>query len=117
MPAMRPNCLSSGVATAEAIVSGLAPGKPAPTWMTGNSTCGSGATGRKLKANAPESSSATASNEVPTGRLIKGAEIFMTSVSGNLGSRFLHRVADPVAGESLRQPVKPQIDDWRCVEG
>ena len=30
-PAMRPNCRSSGVATAEAMVSGLAPGKPALT--------------------------------------------------------------------------------------
>src|SRR5713226_3712625 len=115
-PAMRPNCRSRGVATAEAIVSGLAPGKPAETEMTGNSTCGSGATGRKLKANTPESSSAAASSEVPTGRLIKGAEIFMTSVSGGLGSRILHRIADLVAGESLGQPVKPQIHDWGCVE-
>src|SRR5438270_8915063 len=31
MPAIRPNWRSSGVATAEAIVSGLAPGKPAET--------------------------------------------------------------------------------------
>src|SRR5258708_21592335 len=31
MPAMRPNCRSSGVATAEAIVSGLAPGSAALT--------------------------------------------------------------------------------------
>ena len=77
MPAMRPNCRSSGVATADAMVSGLAPGSPAPTEMTGNSTCGKGATGRKLKASAPASSSAAASNEVPTGRLINGAEIFM----------------------------------------
>ena len=45
MPAMRPNCRSSGVATAEAIVSGLAPGKDAPTEITGKSICGSGATG------------------------------------------------------------------------
>ena len=44
-PAMRPNWRSSGVATDEAMVSGLAPGRVAWTWMTGNSTCGSGATG------------------------------------------------------------------------
>jgi hypothetical protein len=37
-PAMRPNWRSSGVATDEAIVSGLAPGKPAFTLMTGYST-------------------------------------------------------------------------------
>ena len=46
-PAMRPNCRSSGVATDEAIVSGLAPGRPALTLIVGNSTCGSGETGRK----------------------------------------------------------------------
>ncbi len=45
-PAMRPNCRSSGVATDEAMVSGLAPGRPAPTLMVGNSTWGSGETGR-----------------------------------------------------------------------
>ena len=31
MPAIRPNCRSSGVATDDAIVSGLAPGRPADT--------------------------------------------------------------------------------------
>src|SRR6202158_2229566 len=116
IPAMRPNCRSSGVATADAIVSGLAPGKPADTEMTGNSTCGSGATGRNLNASAPESSSAAASNEGPTGRLMKEAEIFMASVPCDLGSRLLHRIADLVACESLRQPVKPQIHDWGCIE-
>ena len=35
MPAIVENCFSSGVATAEAIVSGLAPGRPAFTWMVG----------------------------------------------------------------------------------
>src|SRR5215813_5768750 len=44
-PAIRPNCRSSGVATDDAIVSGLAPGRPAETWMVGNSTSGSGETG------------------------------------------------------------------------
>ena len=47
-PAMRPNWRSSGVATDEAIVSGLAPGRPAPTLIVGNSTCGRGETGRNL---------------------------------------------------------------------
>jgi hypothetical protein len=45
MPAMRPKRRSSGVATAEAIVSGLPPGSPAFTLMVGLSTRGSGATG------------------------------------------------------------------------
>ncbi len=44
--AMRPNWRSSGVATEDAIVSGLAPGRAALTEMVGKSTCGSGETGR-----------------------------------------------------------------------
>jgi hypothetical protein len=44
--AMAPRCRSSGVATDEAIVSGLAPGIDAETWIVGRSTCGSGETGR-----------------------------------------------------------------------
>src|SRR4026209_628736 len=47
--AMRENWLSSGVATAEAIVSGLAPGRPAETLMVGKSTWRSGATGQSRK--------------------------------------------------------------------
>ena len=37
-PAIVENCFSSGVATADAIVSGLAPGRLALTWMVGKST-------------------------------------------------------------------------------
>ena len=47
MPEMVENCLMSGVATAFAIVSGDAPGSEAETLMTGNSTLGKAATGRK----------------------------------------------------------------------
>ena len=50
MPAMRPNWRSSGVATEDAMVSGLAPGRTVDTEMDGKSTCGSGAPGRKLYA-------------------------------------------------------------------
>jgi hypothetical protein len=42
---MRLNWRSSGVATAEAMVSGLAPGRFADTCIVGKSTCGSGETG------------------------------------------------------------------------
>ncbi len=45
-PGMLENCRSSGVATFDAIVSGLAPGRLALTWMVGKSTFGSAATGR-----------------------------------------------------------------------
>ena len=47
MPAMVENCFSSTVATAEAMVSGLAPGSSAVTWMVGKSTLGSVETGSR----------------------------------------------------------------------
>jgi len=48
IPAMRVNCFSSGVATAAAITSGLAPGRPALTMMVGKSTSGKAATGNSV---------------------------------------------------------------------
>ena len=47
MPGTALSCTSSGVATEEAMVSGLAPGSEALTWRVGNSACGSGATGSR----------------------------------------------------------------------
>ena len=44
-PAIVENCRSSGSATDEAIVSGLAPGRPALTWIVGKSTLGRSLTG------------------------------------------------------------------------
>src|SRR3989442_15962391 len=82
-PAIRPNWRSSGVATADAMVSGLAPGKPAETWMVGNSTWGRGDTGRKRKASAPAIATARGSSDVGTGRLMKVEEI-----TGLLGHHF-----------------------------
>jgi len=76
-PEMRPNCRSNGVATAEAMVCGSAPGSDAPTLITGKSTRGSEATGKELKARIPDSSNAAASSDVPIGRRINGAEILM----------------------------------------
>ena len=46
MPAMVENCFSSGVATDEAMVSGLPPGSLAVTWMVGKSTFGRSLTGK-----------------------------------------------------------------------
>ena len=45
MPAMVVNWRSRGVATADAIVSGVAPGSEAVTWMVGKSTLGRSLTG------------------------------------------------------------------------
>ena len=66
-PGICPNCRSSGCVTDEAMVCGLAPGSCAETWIVGNSTSGSGATGSSGKAAAPMTSMANASNDVPTG--------------------------------------------------
>ena len=76
MPAMRPNCRSSGVATDEAMISGLAPGKLACTLIVGKSICGSGATGRTRNARIPARAIAAVRSAVATGRSINGAERF-----------------------------------------
>src|SRR5260370_31707366 len=94
-PAMRLNGRSSGVATAEAMVAGLGPGKPAPTAMVGKSTCGSGATGKKRNATTPESKIAMVINDVATGRRMKGAE--------KLEERC--NVQSPCAGCSIGLPI------------
>ena len=44
-PGIWENCRSSGWAIEDAMVSGLAPGSEAATWMVGKATCGKGATG------------------------------------------------------------------------
>jgi hypothetical protein len=45
---MAANCCSSGVATEDAMVSGLAPGSVADTVIVGKSTLGSAETGSRL---------------------------------------------------------------------
>ena len=55
------------------MVSGLAPGRLACTWMVGNSTCGSGETGRLRNATMPASASAIVSRVVPTEFRMKGS--------------------------------------------
>src|ERR1022692_5288767 len=73
--AMRPNWRSSGVATEEAMVSGLAPGRDAFTEMVGKSTWGSGDTGSSRYAAAPAKAIATTRRVVATGLRMKGSEI------------------------------------------
>src|SRR6202047_2929230 len=78
-PAIRPNCRSSGVATDEAMISGLAPGKPAPTEMVGKSTCGRAETGNTLNATAPARARAMVRSAVATGRLMNGVDKLIAS--------------------------------------
>ena len=65
--AMRPNCLSSGVAIEDAMISGLAPGREACTETVGKSTCGKGETGKRVNATAPASPTAMVRSAVATG--------------------------------------------------
>src|SRR5579862_1095129 len=78
--AIRLNWRSSGVATDEAMVSGLAPGNPACTEMVGKSTWGSGDTGSNRKATAPANAMAIIRSVVAIGLRINGSEKFMVSL-------------------------------------
>src|SRR5262245_45835291 len=97
--AMWPNCRSSGAATEVAIVSGLAPGNAACTWMVGKSTCGNGATGRRSKASTPLSASAMVSSVVAIGRRMNASAMLIAMVPHTLG-----------------QPVEGEINDRGRVE-
>ena len=101
-PEMSENWRSSGWATLEAMVSGLAPGRLAETWMVGKSTCGSGATGNSGNAAAPIKKSASASSVVPMGRLMKAAEIFI----GPLPMRQRWRLVLPQELQELQGPCR-----------
>src|ERR1700722_15391536 len=78
-PAMWPNWRSRGVATDDAIISALAPGRLPLTAMVGKSTCGKGETGSTLNAMAPAMAIAMVSRVVATGRWINGVEAIMTA--------------------------------------
>ena len=75
--AIWPKWRSSGAATLDATVSGLAPGNVAWTEIVGKSTCGSGETGSLKNAKIPASAMPMVSNTVATGRAMNGADIFI----------------------------------------
>ena len=103
-PAIVENCFSSGVATEAAIVSGLAPGRPAFTWIVGKSTVGRSFTGRRLYPIAPKMRIESTSRVVATGRRMKGSARFMVSS----GFRPRHRPPFSRAWFSLRPPPGPR---------
>src|SRR6185436_8072188 len=76
-PAIWPSRRSSGVASEDATVAGLAPGSDAETVTIGKSTRGIGATGMKRYATTPLRNNPSASSDVPTGRRMNGSEMFM----------------------------------------
>jgi hypothetical protein len=77
IPAIWLNCFSRGVATDDAISSGLAPGRAALTVIADKSTGGKEATGRNLNATMPASVNPEVSKAVATGLFIKTEEMFM----------------------------------------
>ena len=96
-PAIAPNERSSGVATVEAMTSGLAPGKLAETTITGKSICGKGETGNKPKLTPPSSMIARLSSRVATGRRMKGPDRFI-AVPAQVRPR--HRASGGPSGRS-----------------
>ena len=77
MPAIVENCFSSGVATADAIVSGLAPGRLALTVIVGKSTVGRSLTGSRRYAVMPKKRIPVITSTVVTGRRMNSSEKFM----------------------------------------
>src|SRR5438552_11462300 len=75
-----PNCGLSGVVTAEAIVSALAPGRNVEARMVGYSTCGGALTGSSRYPIIPASRRPTVSSAVATGRRMKGSEMLTAGV-------------------------------------
>src|SRR5262245_51482045 len=88
-PAIRASCRSSGVATDDAMISGLAPGSAAETCIVGNATSGNGETGRTVYASAPANATATVNSVVATGRWINGEEILKPSPPDRYHSQVL----------------------------
>ncbi len=107
MPAMVENWLSSGVATADAMVSGSAPGSDADTTMVGKSTLGSSLTGRLKNPNTPKISTAAISSVVITGKRMNGSERFIARVrrrAAPLSPSFV-QASDPVSGSRPACPA------------
>src|SRR5256714_11524123 len=73
-PAIVENCFSSGVATADAMVSGLAPGRLALTVMVGKSTFGRLLTASSREAMRPNTRIPGMTSVVLTGPLLSSSE-------------------------------------------
>ena len=86
-PAIVVNCFSSGVATADAMVSGLAPGSAADTWMVGKSMFGRSLTGRSRKPMMPNIKIAAIRSVVRTGRRMKRSVLMRPWAPGLRSSR------------------------------
>jgi hypothetical protein len=94
MPAIVENCFSSGVATAEAMVSGLAPGTFAETRTVGKSTFGRSLTGRSRYPAIPTNRMESMTRVVMTGRRMESSEIFILKIP-NYKSQITNNIKAP----------------------
>src|SRR5271157_2679293 len=113
MPAILPNWRSKGVATEEAMISGLAPGNPAPTEIVGKSTCGSGDTGNSLKATAPARAMAAVRRVVATGRRMNGDERLITLIRRD---HLWPSVVRAARREAMRELIEEDVNDRSRVK-
>src|SRR5208283_872921 len=113
MPAILPNWRSNGVATEDAMISGLAPGKPAPTEIVGKSIWGRGETGNSRKATAPASAMAAVKSVVATGRCMNGEDRLIGLVRGHDDRATLRRA---VRHKPLCKAIEENVNDRSCIE-
>jgi hypothetical protein len=106
MPEIVENCRSSGVATEAAIISGLAPGRPALTCMVGKSTFGRSLTGSVRYATIPKTTIPSMTSVVMTGRRMKSSVMFMTSAFS----------ASALIGACGTYPIEHTTDMSICFE-
>src|SRR6516164_9408529 len=104
MPAIVENCFSSGVATEEAIVSGLAPGNEALTKMVGKSTLGRSLTGSSWYANTPNIRMAAMTSVVMTGRSMNSCDSLTVSRPSH---PYLFYPPEPRASHSAHSLLHP----------
>ncbi len=76
-PGMEENCFSSGVATDEAMLSGLAPARLAPTWIVGVSYLGSAEIGKFAQQITPATTALIQNSRVAIGRWRQAWEMFI----------------------------------------
>ena len=116
--AMRPNWRSSGVATADAIVSGLAPGRLELTEIVGKSTCGRGATGSSRKPIAPDRQNCNRHQRRRYGTPDERGRNIRGDVHSSIArSGLFHRIADvDFLFQPPRDPIKREINHGCGVE-
>src|SRR2546423_13892715 len=114
IPAIVENCFSSGVATAAAIVSGLAPGRFAFTWMVGKSTVGRSLTLSRVYETASKNRIPIMTSAVMTGLRMKSA-VIAALLEALLAEALLSLPLNQVSGGIVRRRRRARLraSRWR----